>query len=124
MIGLPNGELIIHTEINYRFHHTKMPLYLYVRSPENDIYTIETMTFKKHDHQTCIAEELLLGDKSAQELLDDLYRAGFKPSDETKKDELINVLQKEIEKRDKLISNLLNQFCLKGENTLNRSIIT
>lgn len=44
---------------------------------------------------------------NAQHLLDDLYRHGFRASDEIKKDDLINTLQNEIKKKDELISKLL-----------------
>lgn len=121
---LPKGDLHIHVERNYRFHPSKLPLYLYL-THDQDMYIMDNLSFTKHEGYTNLQETLMLKEKAAQELIDDLYRAGFRPSDEIKKDDLIQTLKNEIDKRDKMIDNLMERFVFKSEVlNMGRKVIT
>jgi len=64
---------------------------------------------------TTIATENYFGmtSESAQDLLDELCRIGFKPTFEQDREGLVKTLHKEIEKRDEIIKKLMEEFVYK-----------
>lgn len=120
-----NCKLHINMERNYRFMHNHFPFYIYASLDDAMEYVIDEIILKEKDFGITYNDELLfLKEECCQELLDDLYRAGFRPSDEVKKDELIKTLKNEIDKRDKMIDNLMNQFVFKDNAITGRKVIT
>lgn len=148
MMNIP-GKLRIMVDNNIRFGGRKFPIWFGVENMNGGIHHLKQMVFEDNDDPGTVGDFLFLQEDTCQSLINDLYRIGFRPSDEIKKDDLIKTLQKEIEKRDKwkdeweaadnymvkilkqeldkkdkIIEDLMNQFVLKGNDPGKRSIIT
>lgn len=124
MISIP-GKLRIMVDKNIRYGNGKFPIYFGMEDNRKEIHNLKDIIFEENADPGCMSDNYLFVDNECcQMVIDDLYRIGFRPSDEIKKDDLINTLKKEVEKRDLLISKLLDQYCLKGENAVGRKIIT
>lgn len=123
MMNIP-GDLIIAIDRDIRFAPKRLPVFIGCRDMNGDVHSLKQMIFEETiDHGT-IADIVFMKETYAQDLINDLYRTGFRPSDEIKKDDLIKTLQKEIDKRDKMIEALMQQFVFKGNDTAGRKIIT
>lgn len=123
MMNIP-GKLRIFIDKNIRYGNGRFPIYFGVEDVNKEIHNIKKLIFEEEPNPGVCCEYMFVDNECCQTVIDDLYRIGFRPSDEIKKDDLINTLKKEVEKRDGLIMNLLNQYCLKGDNSIGRNIIT
>jgi hypothetical protein len=149
MINIP-GKLRIAVDRNFRYGGNKFPIYFGIEDTKGGIHHLKQMVFEEEDSLgTTMGDFIFLQEDACQDLINDLYRAGFRASDEIKKDDLIKVLQKEIEKRDKwldewekmdnnmikllkeeidkkdkMIEALMNQFIFKDSVVNGRKILT
>ena len=142
------GKLRIMIERNIRYGHKILPIHIGMENKHGGIHLLKEMIFDEiEDPSATTAEMIFIQEDVCQDLIDDLYRAGFRPSDEIKKNDLIQTLQKEIAKRDewkseweeadnymikilkqeidkkdKIIESLMNQFVFKSDPNACRKI--
>lgn len=124
MMNIP-GKLRIMIDKNIRYGNGRFPIYFGVEDAHGEIHHLEKLVFEeKSNLGACNNNYMFIDNECCQMVIDDLYRIGFRPSDEIKKDDLIKTLQKEIEKRDKMIEALMQQFVFKRNDITGRKIIT
>lgn len=146
MMNIP-GELIIAIDKDIRFGNKKFPLFIGCKDIHGDIHSIKKLIFEETIDHGAMYEIMFIHENNAQDLINDLYRTGLRPSDEIKKDDLIQTLKQEVEKRDKwlaeyheddngytqylkqqiakkdeIITSLMNQFVFKDDPKVNRKI--
>jgi hypothetical protein len=113
------GNLVIRLDHSYRYGKNKFPIWLFCRDIRTgDFYTLKDIEFELNEGSISIDPPMTIGASETQELINDLYNIGIRPSDEIKKDDLILMMQKEIDKRDQMIDNLMNQFVFKDKELI------
>lgn len=122
MLNIP-GKLRLMIDKNIRYGNGRFPIYFGVEDIHGEIHNLKELIFEEQPHIGCLGDSMFIDNECCQTVIDDLYRIGFRPSDEIKKDDLINTLKKEIEKRDKMIDQLMSQFVFKGNDVTGRKIL-
>lgn len=113
MMNMP-GKIILMVEKSIRYGNKKIPLFIGCEDINKNIHSLKQIIFDESVNIGTCHDPIFLHENVCQDLINDLYRAGFRPSDEIKKDDLILTLQKEIDKRDKMINDLMERFVFKG----------
>jgi hypothetical protein len=97
-----------------------------IHSEPKNIIHFNSVSYDNYDHTSIIPFDdkslLYIKEQEIQDLLDQLYQIGFRPSDEIDKMSTINILKEEIIKRDQIIEKLMDKFVFLEQGKIIRSI--
>jgi len=83
---------------------------LIVEDNDGNQYGIKDITMELLEPLTMMKVIFELESRKGQEMVDELYRLGYHPSDELTKDELVKTLKSEVQKRDVIINKFIDKL--------------